>query len=45
MRDEKLTRKDIIDYRLKQAGWNVGYRSRVIEEAGIIVDANMIQLA
>lgn len=30
--NEKLTRKEIIDNRLKQAGWNVTDRTQVIEE-------------
>lgn len=38
MKNEKLTRKEIIDIRLKQAGWNVSDRSHVIEEFDIIVD-------
>lgn len=38
MKNEKLTRKEIIDIRLKQAGWNVSDRSDVIEEFDIIVD-------
>ena len=38
MKNEKLTRKEIIDIRLKQAGWNVSDRSHVIEEFNIIVD-------
>ena len=35
MKNEKLTRKEIIDYRLKQAGWNVTDRTQVIEEFDI----------
>lgn len=45
MKNEKLTRKEIIDIRLKQAGWNVSDRSQVIEEFDIIVDQNIIQEA
>lgn len=45
MKNEKLTRKEIIDNRLTQAGWNVGDRSQVIEEFDIIVDANRVQEA
>lgn len=45
MKNEKLTRKEIIDDRLKQAGWNVGDRTQVIEEFDIIVDSNMVQEA
>lgn len=35
MKTEKLTRKGIIDQRLKQAGWNVTDRTQVIEEFDI----------
>lgn len=35
MKNEKLTRKEIIDTRLKQAGWNVTDRTQVIEEFDI----------
>ena len=35
MKNEKLTRKEIIDDRLKQAGWNVTDRAQVIEEFDI----------
>ncbi len=45
MKNEKLTRKEIIDNRLKQAGWNVIDRSQVIEEFDIIVDGNLVQEA
>lgn len=45
MKNEKLTRKEIIDGRLKQAGWNVGDRTQVAEEFDIIVDSNMVQEA
>lgn len=38
MRNEKLTRQEIIDKRLKKAGWNVSDRTQVIEEFDIIVD-------
>nr|WP_321485582.1 DEAD/DEAH box helicase family protein [uncultured Draconibacterium sp.] len=41
MKNEKLTRKEIIDNRLKLAGWNVSDRSQVIEEFDIIVDGNL----
>lgn len=37
MKNEKLTRKEIIDIRLKQAGWNVNDTTQVIEEFGIQV--------
>ncbi len=42
MKNEKLTRKEIIDHRLKQAGWIVGDRSQVIEEFDIIVDQDLV---
>jgi type I restriction enzyme, R subunit len=35
MKNEKLTRKEIIDVRLKQADWNVTDRTQVIEEFDI----------
>ena len=35
MKTEKLTRKEIIDQRLKQAGWKVTDRTQVIEEFDI----------
>ncbi|MBK9290432.1 MAG: DEAD/DEAH box helicase family protein [Bacteroidetes bacterium] len=35
MKNERLTRKEIIDNRLKQAGWNVTDRTQVIEEFDI----------
>lgn len=35
MKNEKLTRKEIIDNRLKEAGWNVTDRTQVIEEFDI----------
>jgi type I restriction enzyme, R subunit len=43
LKSEKLTRKEIIDHRLKQAGWNVIDRTQVIEEFYIIVDASLVQ--
>jgi len=45
LKNEKLTRKEIIDNRLKQAGWNVDDRTQVVEEFDIIVDSNMVQEA
>jgi type I restriction enzyme, R subunit len=45
LKNEKLTRKKIIDTRLKQAGWNVTDRAQVIEEFDIIVDNNLVQEA
>jgi len=35
VKNEKLTRKEIIDQRIKQAGWNVTDRTQVIEEFDI----------
>jgi type I restriction enzyme R subunit len=35
VKNEKLTRKEIIDQRLKQAGWNITDRTQVIEEFDI----------
>ena len=40
MKNEKLTRKEIIDNRLKEAGWIVGDLSQVMEEFDILVDTN-----
>ncbi|RPH34577.1 MAG: DEAD/DEAH box helicase [Bacteroidales bacterium] len=45
MKTEQQTRKEIIDNRLKQAGWNVGDLTQVIEEFDIIVDADRVQEA
>lgn len=42
MKNEKLTRKEIIDNRLKQAGWDVTDQTQVIEEFNIVVDANTV---
>lgn len=38
MKTEKLTRKEIIDLRLKQAGWNVMDRTQVVEEFDIHIN-------
>ena len=43
MKNENLTRKEIIDKRLKQAGWNVTDRTQVIEEFDILIDLNLIK--
>jgi len=43
LKNEKLTRKEIIDKRLKKAGWDVTDRTQVIEEFDIIVDSNIVQ--
>ena len=37
MKNEKLTRKEIIDHRLKQVGWNVTDRTQVVEEFDILL--------
>lgn len=42
MKNEKLTRQEIIDNRLKQAGWNVTDRTQVIEEFFIAIDNNVV---
>jgi type I restriction enzyme, R subunit len=42
MKNEKLTRKEIIDNRLKQAGWNVADRTQVIEEFFITKESNTL---
>ncbi|TYB76460.1 type I restriction endonuclease subunit R [Bizionia myxarmorum] len=43
--NEAETRKDIIDKRLKLAGWNINDRSQVIKELHIIVDDNLVEEA
>ena len=45
MKNEHQTRKEIIDDRLKQAGWNITDRTQVIEEFDIIVDSNLVKEA
>jgi type I restriction enzyme, R subunit len=45
VKTEHLTRKEIIDNRLKQAGWNVSDRTQVIEEFDIIVDTSLAEKA
>jgi len=42
VQNEKLTRKEIIDSRLKQAGWNVADRTQVVEEFFISVENNTV---
>lgn len=42
---ENQTRKEIIDNRLKQAGWNITDRTQVIEEFDIIIDSNLVKEA
>lgn len=44
-KSEKLTRTEIIDHRLKQAGWNISDRTQVIEEFNIVVDINLEEKA
>ena len=43
MPNEKFTRKEIIDNRLKQAGWNVSDHTQVIEEFDILVEKDLAQ--
>jgi type I restriction enzyme R subunit len=43
--DEAKTRKEIIDSRLQQAGWNINDRSQVVLEYDIVVDKNLVQEA
>lgn len=45
MKTEKQTRKEIIDARLKEAGWNVCDRTQVVEEFDIIVNADLVKEA
>jgi type I restriction enzyme R subunit len=45
LRNEKHTRKEIIDERLKLAGWLVGDPSQVVEEFDIVVDKNLVMEA
>jgi len=45
LKNEKLTRQEIIDERLKQAGWNVSDRTQVVEEFNIIVDSHLAKEA
>lgn len=40
LNNEKQTRKELIDQRLKQAGWNVADRTQVIEEFNIPIQNN-----
>ena len=42
---ESQTRKEIIDNRLQQVGWDVSDRAQVIEEFDIIVDKNQAKEA
>jgi type I restriction enzyme R subunit len=43
MKNEKLTRKEIIDNRLKQTGWNVIDCTYVIEEFDFNINKNLVQ--
>jgi len=47
VKNKKLIRKEIIDNRSKQAGWNVADRTQVIEEFDIIIiiiiDSNLVR--
>ena len=45
LKTEKHTRKEIIDIRLKQDGWNLSDRTQVIEEFNIIVDKGLVSEA
>jgi type I restriction enzyme, R subunit len=45
LKTEKLTRKEIIDERLKQAGWIVSDPTQVVEEYDIIIDNNLVKEA
>jgi type I restriction enzyme, R subunit len=45
VKTENQTQKEIINTRLKQAGWIVDDCSQVIEEFDIIVDSNIVQKA
>jgi type I restriction enzyme R subunit len=42
VKNEKLTRKEIIDNRLKQAGWNINDRTQVVEEFFISVETKIL---
>ena len=42
MLNEAKTRKEIIDHRLKEAGWNVADRTQVIEEFFISVENKVV---
>jgi type I site-specific restriction endonuclease len=39
LKPEQITRKELIDLRLKKAGWNVGDFSQVVEEFNVKTDA------
>ena len=45
MKNEKFTRKEIIDIRLKNAGWNIYDSTQVVSEFNIIVDLDLVNEA
>ena len=45
MKNEKLTKKEIIDDLLKEAGWNVGDNTQVVKQIDIKLNSNMVQEA
>lgn len=45
LNNEKYTRIQIIDNRLKNAGWLVGDLSQVVEELGIVVNESLVKEA
>lgn len=45
MKNEKQTRKEIIDTRLRQAGWDVNDLTQVVEEFDIIVNSSIVKEA
>jgi len=45
LKNENLTRKEIIDKRLKKAGWDVEDRTQVVVEYDIIVNHNLVKEA
>jgi type I restriction enzyme R subunit len=45
LKNEKHTRKEIIDHRLQQAGWNVNDAMQVVQEFDIIVNSDLVKEA
>lgn len=45
MKNERFTRKEIIDIRLKNAGWNIYDSTQVVSEFNIIVDLDLVNEA
>jgi len=45
LKNEKFTRKEIIDIRLKNAGWNIYDSTQVVSEFNIIVDLDLVNEA